>query len=157
MSSLSRVPLAPPAACLFAGVKGNKKGETVIVRHVLPAIGARTSYLNQRSSGIWGWALWAFCWVCFSLSQFPARRAFPCAGFSSRSSSTAGALLSWAPVALGLFRVEVVSASLNLSHSTIDVMRVYVPQFFVSSQQKFGVMDIKAPWRVTALGEQTVL
>ena len=35
--------------------------------------------------------------------------------------------------------------------------RVYTPQFFVSSQQKFGVTDIKAPWRVTALGGQTVL
>ena len=34
---------------------------------------------------------------------------------------------------------------------------MYAPQFFVSSQQKFGVTDIKAPWRVTALGRQTVL
>ena len=86
-SSLSRVPqLRPlPPAC-SQGVQWNKKREIVIVRHVLPAIGARTSYLNQRSSGIWGWAVWAFCWVCFSLSQFPARRAFPCTGFSSRSS-----------------------------------------------------------------------
>ena len=38
-----------------------------------------------------------------------------------------------------------------------SVMRVYAPQFFISSQQKFGVTDIKAPWRVTALGGQTVL
>ena len=37
------------------------------------------------------------------------------------------------------------------------VMRVYAPRFFVLSQQKFGVTDIKAPWRVTALGGQTVL
>ena len=37
------------------------------------------------------------------------------------------------------------------------VMRVYAPRFFVSSQQKFGVTDIKAPWRVKALGGQTVL
>ena len=37
------------------------------------------------------------------------------------------------------------------------VTRVYAPRFFVSSQQKFGEMDIKAPWRVTALGGQTVL
>ncbi|CAI9155451.1 unnamed protein product [Rangifer tarandus platyrhynchus] len=37
------------------------------------------------------------------------------------------------------------------------VTRVYAPRFFVSSQQKFGVTDIKAPWRVTALGGQTVL
>ena len=33
---------------------------------------------------------------------------------------------------------------------------VYAPRFFVSSQQKFGVTDIKAPWRVTALGGLTV-
>ena len=34
---------------------------------------------------------------------------------------------------------------------------MYAPRFFVSSQQRFGVTDIKAPWRVTALGGQTVL
>ena len=45
---------------------------------------------------------------------------------------------------LGLFQVEVVSARLNPSHSTIDVTRVYVPRFFVSSQQRFEAMDIKA-------------
>ena len=27
----------------------------------------------------------------------------------------------------------------------ISVMRVYVPRLFVSSQQRFGVTDIKAP------------
>ena len=32
-------------------------------------------------------------------------------------------------------------------------MRVYVPQFFVSSQQRFGVMDIKAP--IGTLGSWT--
>ena len=37
------------------------------------------------------------------------------------------------------------------------VRRVYAPRFFVSSQQRFGVTDIKAPWRVTALRGQTVL
>ena len=37
------------------------------------------------------------------------------------------------------------------------VTRVYAPWFFVSSQQKFGVTDIKAPWWVTALGGQTEL
>ena len=31
-----------------------------------------------------------------------------------------------------------------------SVTRVYVPRFFVSSQQRFGVTDIKAPWPVTA-------
>ena len=45
---------------------------------------------------------------------------------------------------LGLFRAEVVSARLNPSHGTIDVTRVYVPRFFVSSQQRFGATDIKA-------------
>ena len=55
-----------------------------------------------------------------------------------------GAALSWAPAALGLFCAEVVSARLNPSHGTIDVRRMYVPRFFVSSQQKFGVTDIKA-------------
>ena len=37
------------------------------------------------------------------------------------------------------------------------VTRVYVPWFFVSSQQRFGVMDIKPPQRVTALGSWTDL
>ena len=55
-----------------------------------------------------------------------------------------GASLSWAPAVPGLFCVEVVSARLYPSHGTIDVTRVYVPRFFVSSQQRFGVMDIKA-------------
>ena len=26
--------------------------------------------LNQRSSGIWDWAAWAFCWVCFCCPGF---------------------------------------------------------------------------------------
>ena len=45
---------------------------------------------------------------------------------------------------LGLSHVEVVSARLNPNHGTIDVTQVYVPQFFVSSQQRFGATDIKA-------------
>ena len=69
----------------------------------------------------------------------------PCAAFSSLSDSNAGALLSWAPAELGLFCVEVVSARLNLSHGTIDVRGVFAPWFFVSSQQRLGVTDIKAP------------
>ena len=64
---------------------------------------------------------------------------------SSPFASSAGALLSWAPAVLGLFHAEVVSARLYPSHGTIDVTRVYVPRFFVSSQQRFGEMDIKAP------------
>ena len=69
-----------------------------------------------------------------------------------------GASLSWGPVVLGLFHAEVVSARLNPSHGTIDVARVYVPQFFVSSQQRFGAMDIKTLGmsQLLALG-QTVL
>ena len=74
------------------------------------------------------------------------------------SASSGGASLSWGPAVLGLFRAEVVSARLNPSHSTIDVTQVYVPQFFVSSQQRFGAMDIKAlgASQLLALG-QTVL
>ena len=63
---------------------------------------------------------------------------------SSLSTSSAGVLLSWAPAVPDLFCVEVISARLNPSHGTTDVTRVYVPRFFVSSQQRFGVMGIKA-------------
>ena len=77
---------------------------------------------------------------------------------SSSSASSTGASLSWAPAVLGLFHAEVVSARLYPSHGTIDVTRVYVPRFFVSSQQRFGVMDIKALGTSQLLGlEQTVL
>ena len=87
--------------------------------------------------------------VSFLLSSFFAvlvsrTIGLPLRWVSSPSASSAGASLSWAPAVLGLFRVEVVSTRLNLSHSTIDVTRVYVPWFFVLSQQRFGVMDIKA-------------
>ena len=83
---------------------------------------------------------------------------FPLCWVSSLSASNAGASLSWVPAVLGLIRAEVVSARLNPSHSTIDVMRVYVPRFFVSSQQRFGVMDIKALGASQLLGlGQTVL
>ena len=72
------------------------------------------------------------------------------------SASSAGASLSWAPAVLGLFHAEVVSARLN--HGTIYVTRVYVPRFFVSSQQRFGATDIKALGvsQLSGLG-QTVL
>ena len=77
---------------------------------------------------------------------------------SSPSASSAGASLSWAPVVLGLFHVEVVSARLNPSYRTIDVTQVYVPWFFVSSQQRFEATDIKAlgASQLSGLG-QTVL
>ena len=75
---------------------------------------------------------------------------------SSPSASSVGASLSWAPAVLGLFRTEVVSARLYLSHGTIDITRVYVPRFFVLSQQRFGATDIKALcFNVTALGSWT--
>ena len=45
-----------------------------------------------------------------------------------------GSVTEWAPAVLGPFRAEFVSARLNPSHGTIDVM--YVPWFFVSSQQR---------------------
>ena len=82
----------------------------------------------------------------------------PLSWVSSPSASSAGALLSWAPAVLGLFHAEVVSAMLYLSHGTIDVTQVYVPRFFVSSQQRFGTMDIKALGASLLLGlVQTVL
>ena len=76
----------------------------------------------------------------------------------SLPSTSVGASLSWAPAVLGLFHVEVVSARLNPSHGTIDVTQVYVPRFFVSSQQRFGTTDIKALCvsQLSGLG-QTVL
>ena len=67
-------------ACSLA-VQGNEKREIATVRPVLPAVGARTSYLSRRSAGIWGWAAWAFCWVRISLPRFPAARPSPALGF----------------------------------------------------------------------------
>ena len=36
------------------------------------------------------------------------------------------------------------SFGVSASASVLSVTRVYVPRFFVSSQQRFGAMDIKA-------------
>ena len=57
--------------------------------------------------------------------------------------------------------MRMLSLSLFLSFflsPSIDVTRVYVPQFFVSSQQRFGATDIKAlgASQLSGLG-QTVL
>ena len=68
----------------------------------------------------------------------------PLSWVSSPSASSAGASLGLAPAVFGLFLAEVVSDRLNPSNGTINVMRVYVPRFFVSSQQRFGATDIKA-------------
>ena len=101
--------------------------------------------------------------MSFLLSSFFAvpvssTMGLPLRWVSLPSASSTGASLSWAPVVLGLFHVDVVSARLNPSHGTIDVTRVYVPQFFVSSQQRFGATDIKAlgASQLSGLG-QTVL
>ena len=67
----------------------------------------------------------------------------PLSWVSWPSASSVGALLSLAPAVLGLFHAEVVSARLNPSHGTIDVTLVYVPRFFVSSQQRFAATDVK--------------
>ena len=99
--------------------------------------------------------------MSFLLSSFFAvplssKMGLPLSWVSSPSISSAGASLSWAPAVLGLFHAEVVSARLN--HGTIYVTRVYVPRFFVSSQQRFGATDIKALGMSQLLGlGQTVL
>ena len=101
--------------------------------------------------------------MSFLLSSFFAvpvssRMGLPLHWVSLPSASSMGALLSWAPAVLGLFRAEVVSARLNPSHGIIDVTRVYVPWFFVSSRQRFGMTDNKAlgASQLSGLG-QTVL
>ena len=85
-------------------------------------------------------------------------KGLPLPWVSSPSTSSVGASLSWAPAVLGLFCAEVVSARLNPSHSTIDVTPVYVPRFFVLSEQRIGATDIKAlgASQLSGLG-QTVL
>ena len=101
--------------------------------------------------------------MSFLLSSFFAvlvssMMGLPLCWVSLPSASSMGASLSWAPAVLGLFHAGVVSARLNPSHGTIDVTRVYVPQFFVSSQQRFGATDIKALGASQLLGlGQTVL
>ena len=101
--------------------------------------------------------------MSFLLSSFFAvpvsgTMGLPLRWVSSPSASSAGASLSWAPVVLGLFHVEVVSAKFYPSHGTIDVTRVYVPRFFVSPQQRFGATDFKALGTSQLLGlGQTVL
>ena len=95
--------------------------------------------------------------MSFLLSSFFAvlvssTMGLPLRWVSSPSTSSVEASLSWAPAVLGLFLTEVVSVRLNPSHSTIGVTRLYVPQLFVSSQQRFGH---ESSQRVTALGSWT--
>ena len=101
--------------------------------------------------------------MSFLLSSFFAvlvssTMGLPLRWVSSPSTSSVEASLSWAPAVLGLFLTEVVSVRLNPSHGTIDVTRVYVPRFFVSSKQGFGATDIKALGASQLLGlGQTIL
>ena len=101
--------------------------------------------------------------MSFLLSSFftvlvSSTMGLPLLWVSSPSASSTGASLGLAPAVFGLFYTEVVSARLYPSHSTTDVMRVYVPRFFVSSQQRFGATDIKALGASQLLGlGQTVL
>ena len=60
----------------------------------------------------------------------------PALGFLGPA-STAGASLSWAPAALGLFHAEFVSARSNPSHGTTDVRRVYAPRFLTCHNNMF--------------------
>ena len=75
----ARVPqLRPlPLAC-SQGASGNKweivKELRFCESYVLLATGARTSYLNRRSSGIWDWAAWAFCRADFCCTGFQHAR-----------------------------------------------------------------------------------
>ena len=79
----------PHCSSPVCGGSGNKKRETVkelrfCWARVLPAIGARTSRLTRRSSGVWDGALRAFCELVFLLPWSPVCWAschFPCAGF----------------------------------------------------------------------------
>ena len=100
------------------------------------------------------------------MSQFPAHWAsshFPCTGFSLCSASTIGAFpelgscCAWPPPCGGC--AEVISATLNWSHGTIDVEGVYNFLDSVLSQEKFEVTDQDYRPRtdcVTALGQISV-
>ena len=111
----------------------------------------------------------------FCRQEYWSGLAFPCQGGSSqprdRTCISCGScicrqiLYRWATWGTkGLWRTSVGRIQLGAGrkevswwHSYGSVTRVYAPRFFVWSQQKFGVTDIKAPWRVTALGGQSAL
>ena len=103
--------------------------------------------LNQRSSGIWDWAAWAFC--CLSLlSWFPAHRLlghFHCDVFPSHSASTVwvftkfGFCCAWPPLCGGWAKVA--SARLHPSH---DIRYVGIVCNFLISvlpQLRFEMVD----------------
>ena len=153
-SSLSRVPqLHPlPLSCSWGGSKKQEmkdcKGNKILLG-ICPS-SHRSEDLLPKPEIFWNWdwVLWDFCWVSFSMSQFPVCYAschFPCTGFSSRSASTGvavtelGSCCAWVPLCRGC--AEVVSARLNPRNGTIDVGRVCNFLGFASSQQKFEVTD----------------
>ena len=143
-SSLSRVPLiVPPAACLFTG--GSRKQERRDCKGIKILLGMSLQPEERGPLTLTGGLLGSETGPR-GLSAVPVSSTMgvPLRWVSSPFASSAGALLSWAPAVLGLFHAEVVSARLHPSHGTLDVTRVYVPRFFVSSQQRFGVTDIKA-------------
>ena len=112
-SSLSRVPqLCPLLPAYSWEVRGNKKREIV---KVPPAIGARTCYLNRRSSGICDGRM-SFLLSSFFAVPVSSTMGLPLHWVSSPTAPSAGASLSWAPAVLGLFHAEVLSARLNPSH-----------------------------------------
>ena len=144
----------PPAAHLFAG--GSRKQEMIDCKgpsshrceDLLPK---PEVFWNLRQGHV------SFLLSSFFTAQVSSTMGLPLHWVSWPSASV-GASLSWAPAVLGLFLAEVVSDRLNPSNGTINVMRVYVPRFFVSSQQRFGATDIKALGASQLLGlGQTVL
>ena len=112
----------------------------------------RTSFLNQRSSEIWDWAMWAFCQVCFCyLSSHHAgllvsstALGFLCVHLLLWELSPSGLLLclasccAWPRPCKGL--AKVVSARLKLRNSTTYTREVCNFLDSVSLQQKFEAM-----------------
>ena len=99
-----------PPACLQE-VRGNKKREIVNIRYRGPL--TLTGGLLESETGPHELSA-EFVFRCPTMG-------LPLRWVSSPSASSVGASLSWAPAVLGLFRAEVVSGRLNLSHGTIDV------------------------------------
>ena len=76
------------------------KGIKIMLAICLADIGVRASYLNWRSSEIWDWVTWAFCWICSCCPGFQHIRLLvtSCTGFPLHSAST-----TWAFPELGFY------------------------------------------------------
>ena len=152
-SSCQSPSVAPTATRLFTGSSRKQemrdcKGIKILLA-ICPSSHRSEDFLPQPEVS---WNLRMRC-VSFLptlslLSRFPARWAschVPCASFSLRSASTAGAFAkfgfccAWPPPCRG--HAEVVSASLNLRNGTIDDGGLCDFLGSVSPQQKFEVMD----------------